>query len=100
MQEPTSVIVQNPTHAYRTHTCGELREADVGQEVILKGWVDTRRDLGGVIFIDLRDRFGLTQVVFSPQYDIQAHSVAERLRGEYVISVKGTVHPRSAETVN
>jgi aspartyl-tRNA synthetase len=68
--------------------------------VVLKGWVDTRRDLGGVIFIDLRDRFGLTQVVFSPQDDEEAHALAENLRSEFVISVEGTVRARSEETIN
>ena len=87
-------------HPYRTHHCGELRREDVGKEVVLKGWVDTRRDLGGVIFIDLRDRFGLTQVVFSPQDNQGAHDEAEILRSEYVVSVRGTVRARSEETVN
>ncbi len=87
-------------HPYRTHHCGELRPSDVGKEVVLKGWVDTRRDLGGVIFIDLRDRFGLTQVVFSPQDDVEAHGAADVLRSEFVISVRGTVRARSEETVN
>ncbi|MDE2732693.1 MAG: aspartate--tRNA ligase [Bacteroidota bacterium] len=88
------------THPPRTHTCGALTEADIGRQVILKGWSDTRRDLGGVIFVDLRDRYGLTQVVFSPQDDVQAHTSAEELRNEFVISVCGTVHARSAETIN
>jgi len=87
-------------HPYRTHHCGQLRREDVGKEVVLKGWVDTRRDLGGVIFIDLRDRFGLTQVVFSPQDDAAAHDKAEVLRSEYVVSVRGKVRARSTETVN
>jgi aspartyl-tRNA synthetase len=72
----------------------------VGKNVVLKGWVDTRRDLGGLIFIDLRDRHGLTQVVFSPQDNEDAYRKAEGLRNEYVISVRGTVDNRSAETVN
>lgn len=87
-------------HAQRTHTCGELNEHAVGHAVILKGWVDTRRDLGGVIFIDLRDRFGLTQIVFSPQDDEEAYTRAEQLRSEDVISVSGVVRPRSEETIN
>ena len=87
-------------HAPRTHTCGELRPEHIGQSVTLKGWVDTRRDLGGVIFIDLRDRFGLTQIVFSPQDDQAAYEQAESLRGEYVISVEGVVRHRSDETIN
>lgn len=88
------------THPQRTHTCGALTEADIGKTVILKGWSDTRRDLGGVIFVDLRDRYGLTQVVFSPQDDAHAHALAEELRNEFVISVRGTVHARSADTIN
>jgi len=88
------------THAQRTHTCGALRLEDVDQAVILKGWVDTRRDLGGVIFIDLRDRYGLTQIVFSPQDDAGAYERAESLRNEFVISVRGRVRKRSEETVN
>ncbi|MBO6576960.1 MAG: aspartate--tRNA ligase [Rhodothermales bacterium] len=88
------------THGYRTHTCGQLRPDDIGTEVTLKGWVDTRRDLGGVIFIDLRDRHGLTQIVFSPQDNEEALAVAEALRSEWVISARGTVRARSEETVN
>ncbi len=87
-------------HDTRTHTCGELDSDHIGQEVVLKGWVDTRRDLGGVIFIDLRDRYGLTQVVFSPQDNRDAYEVASGLRNEYVVSVHGTVTSRSEETIN
>ncbi|MCY4170365.1 MAG: aspartate--tRNA ligase [Bacteroidetes bacterium] len=94
-------IEQTPSlHADRTHTCGELSEAHLGKQVILKGWVDTRRDLGGVIFVDLRDRYGLTQVVFSPQNNAQAHELADRLRNEFVISVIGSVALRSEDTIN
>ncbi len=84
----------------RTHTCGELTDSHLEQEVVLNGWVDTRRDLGGVIFIDLRDRYGLTQIVFSPQDSSDSHALADRLRSEYVISVSGTVTLRSADTIN
>ena len=62
--------------------------------------MDTRRDLGGVIFVDLRDRYGLTQVVFSPQDNVAAHDLADRLRNEFVVSVIGAVAPRSSETIN
>ena len=86
--------------ARRTHTCGELRRDHIGNDVVLKGWVDTRRDLGGVIFIDLRDRFGLTQIVFSPQDDVQAYEKAVSLRSEFVVSVRGKVTARAEETVN
>jgi aspartyl-tRNA synthetase len=84
----------------RTSTCGELRESNIGQEVVLNGWVDTRRDLGGLIFIDLRDRYGITQVVFEPSFDKEAHLLAGKLRNEFVISVEGTVRERPAETDN
>ncbi len=84
----------------RTHTCGELRENDIGRQVVLNGWVDTRRDLGGLIFIDLRDRYGITQVVFEPSFSEDAHNSAKELRSEFVISVEGTVRKRPLETDN
>ncbi|MFT5142320.1 MAG: aspartyl-tRNA synthetase [Rhodothermales bacterium] len=96
----TSYIGQTDTHGYRSHTCGELRAESIGQDVTLKGWVDTRRDLGGVIFIDMRDRYGLTQIVFSPQDNPEALAAADALRSEWVISVKGKVRSRSDDTVN
>lgn len=83
----------------RTHTCGELTKKQAGEEVILNGWVASRRDLGGVIFIDLRDRYGITQVVFK-QDDNELHEKAEELRTEFVIGVKGTVSKRGEENVN
>lgn len=84
----------------RTHTCGELREKNVGNKVILNGWVDTRRDLGGVIFIELRDRYGITQVVFEPHYNETSHNEAKHLRNEFVISVEGVVRKRPEGTEN
>ncbi|OGU73262.1 MAG: aspartate--tRNA ligase [Ignavibacteria bacterium RBG_16_34_14] len=84
----------------RTHTCGELRKSNIGEVVVLNGWVDTRRDLGGLIFIDLRDRYGITQVVFEPSFDKEAHRLAGKLRNEFVISVEGTVRKRPPETDN
>ncbi len=84
----------------RTHTCGELRSSHIGQTVTLTGWVDTRRDLGGVIFIDLRDRYGKTQVVFNPQHHEAIHTLAKELRTEFVISVSGTVERRPGGTDN
>ncbi len=84
----------------RTHTCGALREENIGKRVTLNGWVDTRRDLGGVIFIDLRDRYGITQVVFEPSFDQAAHESAKKLRSEFVISVEGEVRRRPEDTEN
>jgi aspartyl-tRNA synthetase len=84
----------------RTHTCGQLRPADIGTRVTLNGWVDTRRDLGGVIFFDLRDRYGKTQVVFNPQTDPDAHALARELRSEYVVAVTGLVERRPEGTLN
>ncbi len=84
----------------RTHRCGELRAPDAGAEVVLAGWVHRQRDHGGVIFVDLRDRSGLCQVVFKPDEGAETHARAEALRSEYVIAVRGRVAPRSVETRN
>lgn len=84
----------------RTHHCGEIHSEVVGQEIVVTGWVNRRRDLGGLIFIDLRDRSGLVQVVFSPEVSKEALALADRCRSEYVISVRGTVVARSAENIN
>ncbi|MBW2304858.1 MAG: aspartate--tRNA ligase [Deltaproteobacteria bacterium] len=78
----------------RTHDCGSLRSENIGQEALLMGWVNSRRDLGNLIFIDLRDREGLTQIVFDPQEDPESHRRAHVLRNEWVIAVKGIVTPR------
>lgn len=84
----------------RTHDCGELRSKHVRKSVTLNGWVHSRRDHGGVIFIDLRDRYGLAQVVFDPSHDKKLHSKAEQLRREYVLSVTGKIRPRKEGMVN
>jgi aspartyl-tRNA synthetase len=84
----------------RTHTCGELRAANDGQRVILMGWVNRRRDLGSLIFVDLRDRTGFTQVVFNAEQNKTLHERASNLRSEFVIAVKGTVKKREGNTVN
>jgi aspartyl-tRNA synthetase len=84
----------------RTHTCGELRAADEGKTVLLMGWVHRRRDHGGVIFVDLRDREGITQVVFHEDVEPGVHQRAEEVRPEYVIAVEGKVAPRGAGAVN
>lgn len=84
----------------RTFYCGEVTEAAIGEKVILKGWVQKRRDLGGLIFIDLRDRTGLVQVVFNPEVSEEALSIAEKVRNEFVLDIEGTVIPRQEGTVN
>lgn len=78
----------------RSHTCGDLSIEDVGKHVVLMGWVQSRRDHGGLIFVDLRDRFGVTQVVFSSDSSPEAHTTAYVIRPEYVIAVEGIVHFR------
>lgn len=85
---------------YKTHHCGSLTKANIGETVTLNGWVQRRRDLGGVLFIDLRDRSGLMQIVFNPEFSQEAHAIGDRARNEYVIAVRGTVVERDAETVN
>ena len=84
----------------RTHTCGELTISDAGKEIILCGWVEARRDHGKLIFIDIRDRQGITQVVFIPKEAPLAYEVAANLRSEFVIVLKGTVNPRPKGTIN
>lgn len=84
----------------RTHNCGELRTGNAGDRAILMGWVHRRRDLGGVIFIHLRDREGVTQLVFRADLNREAHAKAELLRPEYVIAVEGVVEGRSEDTIN
>jgi aspartyl-tRNA synthetase len=84
----------------RTHSCGELRLGDAGREVVLMGWVQRRRDHGGLIFVDLRDRRGLTQAVFNPEINPDTHNKAGVLRDEFVLAVRGVVNPRPPEMVN
>ncbi|HEV8662090.1 MAG TPA: aspartate--tRNA ligase [Candidatus Methylomirabilis sp.] len=86
--------------ARRTHYCGAVRESDAGRTVRLVGWVQRRRDHGGLIFVDLRDREGLVQVVFGPETGPAAHEAAKRLRGEFVVAVTGEVVRRPAGTAN
>lgn len=84
----------------RTFYCGEVTEDQIGQTVVLKGWVQKRRDLGGLIFIDLRDRTGIVQVVFHPDQSKEALETAESIRNEYVLDIKGTVVAREEATIN
>jgi aspartyl-tRNA synthetase len=85
---------------YKTHTCGELRQTDAGQTVTLAGWVHRRRDHGDLIFIDLRDRFGLVQLVADPETSPKAHAALGQVRSEWVLQVVGEVRSRPAEMVN
>jgi aspartyl-tRNA synthetase len=86
--------------AIRTIFCGELRKAHAGMEVVLNGWVQRRRDHGGLIFVDLRDRSGFVQVVFNPEINQAAFEVADKLRNEYVVAIKGKVSARTEATIN
>ncbi len=88
------------TTAYRTHTCGQLTADHVGQTVTLVGWVHRRRDHGGLVFIDLRDRYGMTQVALNPQIDEAAHELAHSIRSEFVLQINGEVTHRPEGTVN
>jgi aspartyl-tRNA synthetase len=84
----------------RTHTCGELTQKQIGEVVTLTGWVSRRRDHGGVIFIDLRDRYGITQIKFDPEHNVEVHTAADALRSEWVIAVTGKVTARPADMIN
>ena len=84
----------------RSHSCGDLRPGDIGRNVTLAGWVARRRDHGGLVFIDLRDRYGITQVVLNPEIDEKAHRLAHTVRSEYVLRVHGKVSARPEGTVN
>ena len=78
----------------RTHTCGQLGLDDTGKKVVLAGWVNSYRDHGNLVFIDIRDREGLTQLVFNPEAQPQAHKLARKVRCEWVVAASGTVGPR------
>ena len=84
----------------KSHSCGELRKKNIGSKVTLAGWVDRRRDHGGLIFIDLRDREGITQVVFDPETSAECHKIANKMRSEYVVRVSGQVSQRPKGTEN
>ncbi|ROQ92203.1 aspartyl-tRNA synthetase [Desulfosoma caldarium] len=98
--EVQSVELTFPSGWRRSHDCGSLRLDHSGQNVVLMGWVQRRRDHGGLIFVDLRDREGITQIVFDPQADAAAHEAAHALRSEYVIAVQGTVRQRPEGMAN
>ena len=100
MDQETAVALDAFGDLKRSHTCGELRDEHVGQRALLMGWVNRRRDLGGLIFIHLRDREGITQVVFDAEVFKDVHAKAETLRHEYVIAVEGPVVKRDADTIN
>ncbi|MEP6774664.1 MAG: aspartate--tRNA ligase, partial [Chloroflexota bacterium] len=89
-----------PNKQFTKLNCGELRAADAGRSVVLNGWVSRRRDQGALIFIDLRDRWGVTQIVFNREVNPAAHTVAEEARAEYVMRVEGIVQERGADRVN
>jgi aspartyl-tRNA synthetase len=78
----------------KTHSCGELNRTHIGQQVTLAGWINRRRDHGGLIFLDLRDRFGITQVTVDSEANTAAHDFAEQARSEYVVQIQGVVQPR------
>src|SRR6266550_283570 len=92
-------IVAYAVH-YRTHTCDDLNKDAIGQQVTLAGWVNRRRDHGGLVFLDIRDRYGITQVICDPERSAEAHRVASEVRSEYVVQVSGKVVPRLAGAEN
>ena len=106
--EPQSADVQREHQKFvkglggwrRSHSCGALNSVNDGNDVCLMGWVQYRRDHGGLIFVDLRDREGLTQVVFSPEVAPEAHADAHILRSEYVLAIRGRVRPRPEGMIN
>jgi aspartyl-tRNA synthetase len=91
---PGGLVPRFITELKRTHSCGQLTAQHIGQEVVLYGWVQNRRDHGGAVFIDLRDRDGLTQIVFEPRFGVAAHELAGALRLEYAVGVRGRVQSR------
>jgi aspartyl-tRNA synthetase len=98
--EKEPVLLDSLGDMKRTHNCCELTANDVGKEVVLMGWVQRRRDHGGVIFVDLRDREGITQVVFNPEFNQEVHRKAHAIRNEFVLAARGTVVPRPQGMIN
>jgi len=97
---PLITFVPYTLNMYRTHTCGELRLADVGREVTLSGWVQRNRDLGGMTFVDLRDRYGITQLSFNLEARPEMTEQARKLGREFVLQVSGTVTERESKNLN
>src|SRR6476469_5357764 len=95
-----SCVTLQELSMFRTHTCGELRPEHAGQETLLAGWVHRRRDHGPLIFIDLRDRYGITQVVFDSTVAPEAHAIASEARPEYILQVRGLVGTRPEDALN
>ena len=87
-------------HMYRSHNCGELRASHIGQGVTLSGWVQKGRDLGGMTFVDLRDRYGITQLVFNLDANEELTMAARKLGREFVVQIKGQVEERSSKNSN
>ena len=99
-QQPPPPALEPLGGLQRTHYCGELRDSDIGANAVLMGWVHRKRDLGGLLFLHLRDRTGISQIVFNAETHPEAHAKAETLRSEYVIAVEGPVVRRSEDTYN
>lgn len=87
-------------HKYKDVNCGQVTKKDIGKTVTLSGWINTRRDHGGLIFMDLRDRSGVVQLVFNPERDKDVHATGESLRSEYVVTARGEISPRPEENIN
>ena len=96
----TSALLDFLGTLQRTHTCGQLRAQHAGEQVILMGWVNRRRDHGNLIFLDLRDRTGITQIVLDKDLTPEGHAKAEQVRPEYVVAVVGTVRLRGKDVIN
>src|SRR5262245_22479262 len=93
-------MTDGPSTPARTHTCGALRQEHTGRDAVLLGWIDSIRDHGGLLFADLRDRYGVTQAVFNPEAAPEAFAAAKNVRPGYVVAVQGQVVARSAGNVN
>ncbi|MBT6206573.1 MAG: aspartate--tRNA ligase, partial [Francisellaceae bacterium] len=88
------------TQIYRTHTCGALTQENIGEKILVSGWVHYRRDFGGLIFLEIRDHTGLIQVVFDPSVNAEVFAIAEKARKEYVVRINGDLRIRPNDTAN